>query len=552
MQPGPDQYTSISRRSLDIEDYIDILRRHKASILGPTFAGLVVAVVVAFLWPDTYVSSAVIRIVPPQIPESFVPANINQEMSQRINAMYQTISSRTQLTNIINLLNLYPNERKRKPMEDIIEEMRSSIKMSSVTPLTAQAQQRPVSAFSISFSYSDRITAQKVTADLVSRFMSENARQREQESRMTTQFLKDQLDEAKKELDSVEDKLAKFRMSAQGRLPDQVQQNNFQMNALEQRIANINSAISRVQQEKMLAEADLRSVKNQLNLMSPASEQMMAQQKNEELVRVDREIQSLEAAISTLKEHYTDNYPEVKTRKSQLNSLTKLREKILTEDAEKKAGTTAPVRRLDPTYEREKRGAEVIADRLEAQIRSKDAQLQDYQKELAVAERQVRTVQSRIEQMPLSEQQYLEVVRDRELSKKKYDEMNMMHSKSTVSQALEQRHQGESLDVLDPASLPLEPVQPKRPYWVGVGVGFGFVLGICLAGAREAKDTSLKNLKDVRAYTQLSIIGSIPLLENDLVVRRRKRLTWLAWSTACLVGVMIMTGAILYYSATKI
>ena len=38
------------------------------------------------------------------------------------------------------------------------------------------------------------------------------------------------------------------------------------------------------------------------------------------------------------------------------------------------------------------------------------------------------------------------------------------------------------------------------------------------------KDTSLKNLKDVRAYTQMSILGSIPLLENDFVVRRRKRL----------------------------
>ena len=39
----------------------------------------------------------------------------------------------------------------------------------------------------------------------------------------------------------------------------------------------------------------------------------------------------------------------------------------------------------------------------------------------------------------------------------------------------------------------------------------GLVLGLFLAGAREAKDTSLKNLKDVRAYTQLTILGSVPL-----------------------------------------
>jgi hypothetical protein len=80
----------------------------------------------------------------------------------------------------------------------------------------------------------------------------------------------------------------------------------------------------------------------------------------------------------------------------------------------------------------------------------------------------------------------------------------------------------------------------------------GFVLGLFLAGAREAKDSSLKNLKDVRAYTQLPILGSIPLLENDLIVRRRRRLAWLAWSTACLVGIMIMTGSVFYYYATRV
>ena len=67
--------------------------------------------------------------------------------------------------------------------------------------------------------------AQKVTADLVSRFMTENTRERTTQSVLTTQFLKDQLENAKKELDTIEEKLMNFRTSANGRLPDQVQQN---------------------------------------------------------------------------------------------------------------------------------------------------------------------------------------------------------------------------------------------------------------------------------------------------------------------------------------
>jgi len=36
------------------------------------------------------------------------------------------------------------------------------------------------------------------------------------------------------------------------------------------------------------------------------------------------------------------------------------------------------------------------------------------------------------------------------------------------------------------------------------------------------------------------------------VVRRRKRLAWLAWSTACLVGIIIMTGSVFFYYTTRI
>jgi hypothetical protein len=41
------------------------------------------------------------------------------------------------------------------------------------------------------------------------------------------------------------------------------------------------------------------------------------------------------------------------------------------------------------------------------------------------------------------------------------------------------------------------------------------------------------------------------LLENDLVVRRKRRLTWLAWSAACMVGAAAMAGSIYFHYATK-
>src|SRR5207302_11098839 len=120
---------------------------------------------------------------------------------------------------------------------------------------------------------------------------------------------------------------------------------------------------------------------------------------------------------------------------------------------------------------------------------------------------------------------------------------------STMASNLEARKAGENLEVLDPASLPDAPSEPNRWLIVGIGAGLGLMLGLFLVAAREVKDTSLKNLKDVRAYTNLPVLSSIPLLENALLVRRKRRLLWLAWTSAIILGSIAMSGsAYLYYT----
>jgi len=181
-------YVNVSRRPPDIEDYIDILRRYRSWIVGPTFAGLVIAVVVAFLWPDTFISTAVMRITPQQISERLVPSNISTQMAERLLAMQQQIESRTQLQEMIQRpsLNLYAKDRQRKPMEDVIEEMRKAIKITLLDTAATQTQQKFASAFEISFRYADRYKAQAVVGVLVSKFSEETNNQLRQQSKTTT------------------------------------------------------------------------------------------------------------------------------------------------------------------------------------------------------------------------------------------------------------------------------------------------------------------------------------------------------------------------------
>src|SRR5262245_1985703 len=99
---NPTESLSVSRRALDVEDYIDIVRRHKGWIFGPFLFVLVGTVVGVYLWPDSYESQALIKIVPQQVPTNMVQPAVNADLTDRINSMSQTILSRVSLTTIIN------------------------------------------------------------------------------------------------------------------------------------------------------------------------------------------------------------------------------------------------------------------------------------------------------------------------------------------------------------------------------------------------------------------------------------------------------------------
>jgi polysaccharide biosynthesis transport protein len=544
VQPSIDP-GAVARRPLDYEDYIDIVRRHKAWILGPTFAGLVLGVVIAFLWPDTYVSRSTIKVIPQQVPEAFVASNTVMEMSSRINAMAQSIVSRANLTNIITSYNLYPRERSREPMEDILENMKKKVHISQVM-VTAQGGRQSVPAFTIDFSYEQRALAQKVVTDLASRFIDESLREHTEQSEQTTKFLSDEWDKSAKDLKDQESKLANFRMSHAGKLPEQMTTAMSQLNAYDQRVANLQMALQRASQDKLLLESQRKIYESQLRSLAPPQDQVQMVAKNERVAEMERSVEQAETQLAALRERYKDNYPEVQQAQSTLNVLKRKRDEVLKEETSTKP-SAAPAKSVNPNFLREQREMEANVARIDGLVKAKDQEMEDIRKDIVAANSSIKTVQERVNQAPTSDREYSELVRDRDLAKQRYEDLTRRKNQSELGTQLVKRSQGERLELLDPASLPITPSEPKRPLIVGAVCAIGLVAGFMLAGAREVRNTSLKNLKDVRAYTQLNILGVAPLLENDLVVRRRKRLAYLAWSTAILVGCFIMAGSVFYY-----
>ncbi len=527
------------------------MRRHKGWIFGPFLICIVASVVGVFLWPDVYVSDGIIKIEQQQISPNLVQVAVTQDMIDQINSMQETIESRNVLSNIITTYDLYPRERSRQTMEDVVQTMKNQI---DVHPLGA-GENRNVPAFRVAFSYPDARKAQKVVEDLMGRFMSESTRNQSSKAFQATELLKDESEQAQKELDAIENQLTAYMAENNGRLPDQRGENYQRLQSLENSRASLNTQISRLQSDRLMLENSLSIIHQQTEEFAKATPEIAARQpqaKSAKLAQADNQVEALQIQLALLQQRYQDSHPDVKAAKDALGLAKSTRDKIAADEAEAakkeilpgKPGVTAANFKEDLQNE-------ANVSRLQAQVAVDDNQIEDAKKQLKTAEDEIKIVGARISSVPQSAKEYDDLMRERDLKKAQYEDMTKRLATAQVQQDVENKKEGQTLEILDAASFPTTPTYPNHPVVIAIGGCLGLLLGAMIAGAREMRDTSLKNLKDVRAYTQMTILGSVPLLENDFVMRRRKRMAWLGWTTACLAAAMLMSGSVIYYLTTK-
>jgi uncharacterized protein involved in exopolysaccharide biosynthesis len=556
-------FESVSRRPPDVEDYIDMMRRYRSWIIGPTFAGLVISTVVAFLWPDTYISTAVMRITPQQVPTNLVPTSITTQMVDRLTQMQTEILSRGSLSEIIQKpsLDLYKKERQKLPMEDIVQEMRN--KYIRIVPLADSgggSGRRQTAAFAISFSYQDRYKAQQVVRELVTKFTEQNVTVQRNQASLTTNFLKDELKASKEKMDRLDGEIIKFKQANMGKLPEQAQANAQAQQTYNLQLMSTSQTMNRALNEKTLLEQDLASLRNRENSMSSnltetlpgtTSAAVMGQQQNSTLAAMSAAINTERTKLAIVKESKGAGHPDVAEAEIAIQSLERERDELQKRESAQgnivtPGTTTAPRVVTNPAVARE---LDLLRQQLETtrnRIINKENEIKEYDRQRLELERIITGYQKRLEDAPLNEQQYNALLRDFELAKTEYETTSKRHNMSETAQNLEEHKAGENLEVLDPATLPEKPSEPNRLAWAGIGTAAGLGLGIMLAAAQEVRNTSLKNLKDVRAYTNMPVLSSIPLLENALLVRRKRRLVWLAWSSAVIIGCILMTGSMYY------
>ena len=534
-------------QNLTFDLILKLLRRRPWHFIVPLVIGILGGLLYSRSQPSLYRSDAVIQVVPQRVPESYVSATVTEGVEDRLRALAQQVLSRTQLEKLITEFDLFPRERRRLPLEDVVVLMQT--KRVLIQPLaTAQTSRRDSQseAFRVSFDYENPAVAQKVAERLASFFIDTNASERGLQADQTSLFLESQMADARTRLEAQERKLKDFRERNAGRLPTQMQTNMQAIQNLQLALQAMVESLARDRDRKLVldrlytdADADA-----QAGVPAPAAAggASRAGDASAMLPGGGTPRQRLEAARAVLAQMETrlsPKHPDIVRLKRLIEDLEKqvaaeqLQQPLSPEAASDRPASPEEARRRDRLRE------------MRTEIESLDRQIAFNEGEEKRLRGEIGGYQARLEAVPGVESEWIALTRDYDTLQESYRQLLAKSENSKMAASLEQRAIGEQFRILDPARVPLKPHSPDRLRINLVGTVAGLGLGVLLLGFSHYRDSTLRSETDVLGAIELPVLALVPLVNTEADLRRQRR--WRRLKALAVVAACAATGALVWF-----
>ncbi len=472
-------------RQESVFHYWGILIRRRWAVIVPAvvISGLTVPIV--FSIPATYQSTTLILVEAQKVPETLVRTTVTTPIEDRLQAISQQILSRTRLQRVIEKFNLYqpkeagsegwiakwwmrfqsgrPPESSSDPVTlDHVERLRQNI------DIQVPRGRNSGSTISISFVGDDPRIVMDVTNELASLFIEENLKVREAQAEGTTEFLENELQQMKVQLEAHEEVLRSFKERSMGELPEQLE-------------ANLRT-LDRLQIERQMLENSLKNAEDRYTDLeggdSPST--------------VAGRLQVLRTRLANLRTEYKEEYPDIVLLKKEIAAV----------EAELAAQTTTST---PPAMPGGSAG--------NAQLAEQRREIQTIRQRQQVVVAQIKDYEKRVERTPHREQQLAMVLRDYENVRRSYQTLLDKRQEAKIAESLERRQKAEIFRILDPANFPERPYRPNRVRLILLGIAGGLAAGIGLAVFREQLDASIKTEADlVEASTGIPVLAVVPFV----------------------------------------
>jgi protein tyrosine kinase modulator len=496
----------IENRELTMDDYLAMVRRRLKVILIPALLAPLAGFLVSYAFPPTYKSQALVLVEGQRVPDSYVKPVITSDFTQRIATLQQQVLSVNRLRPLVERLGVTKPDEQSKLISDIQANMAVEPVITAITSAAttagiaakrgsrARASVSPLPGFYVDFTDSDPKRAQQICNEMTSLILEENLRTRAGIAQSTTDFLTRQLEDAKRNLDEQDAKLAAFKRQYMGQLPGDTENNIQVLMSLNSQLDASTQTLSRAQQDKAYTESMLaQQLAAWKSSQSSTSPQTLQQQ-----------LDALQGQLMQLKARYTDDHPDVIKTKADIAEVEKKLNQVNAASAKAVSTTDKDSAAEPPEIQQLRLQVHQYQDVIE-QATSDQKRLQG----------QIKLYQSRTAMSPSIEEKYKLITRDNDNAQSFYRDLLAKKSASEMATSMENQQEGEQMRILDPASLPDSPSFPNRPLFAGGGLGAGLILGIGLAFWLELRDKSIRTEKDAAAVMDLPLLVSVPWVDEE-------------------------------------
>jgi polysaccharide chain length determinant protein (PEP-CTERM system associated) len=497
--------------------WIDIAGRRKALIASCFLTALTLGLGVYLSQPKVFQSDSLLSYQQQTVNTGRMVPDDESQLKDIVSTLTQIVTSRTSLEKIIIDENLYEQQREQLPMEDILGIMRKKI---SVLP------SKDGDTFRIVYMGSDPDKVARVANSLAARFIDENMKYREARASETSAYTQEELELAKKMLDSKEAIMRDFKLRSYNEMPDQRVTNMARLIALQDQNQARQESIQNLERTRALLRDQIAMRKElletrQSTLASTVNNSPVVLSPQEQLDQLRNELQSLELK-------YKEKHPRIIYLKK---SIAHLEQSIL-DEAE---GERSTPKKQDRSNEQ----ADITLVELELQIKDINFGIAKITQEKEETEKLIKQYDQWVSAAPVKEAEWSALTREHGELKRHYDFLMGQNLQAGSALNLERKQRGSQFKIEDFAQRPVKPVDPDFMKIMKFALLLGCGASVMGALLLEKLDTSFRFPEELEAAFPLEVLCSVPRLPLKREITRQR-----IWTTLGTAAFLTWGGAI--------
>jgi uncharacterized protein involved in exopolysaccharide biosynthesis len=506
----------------------------------------IISSTVVFFLPPTYKSEGLILIEAQEIPDDLVRSTVTSYADQRIQVIQKRIMTTTNIMDIVRKFGLYKKTRATAPSSEVVALFRDNMAVTMVEanvidPRSGMAKKASI-AFTISFLNENPKIARDVANELVTMFLAENIKSRNERAAETSTFLDEEASKFQAKVQDLEEQIADFKNQYSDSLPELLEYNLKTIERLEEelsanrnQITSLKDEISAYTSELSVVEPYLsstavtagtssvngQSLENQLSQAQVQYNSLVAKYSHDhpDVLLIERQIKNLEqqlgitssgvtasalqlaqSELNKLKERYSDNHPDVKQAIAKVEALQL--------EANKTDGTpSVSDRKIDSNKE-----INPLYSRLQTNIKLLDSEQKRLINRQLELNDKIADFEERVVKTHQVKRVYDQLIRDHENNLAKYTELKSKQLSAELAQSLETENKGESFTLIDPPQVGGKPVKPNRSKLTFLGIVVSFVIGLGLAIVIEFLFSGIRGFKNIT-----DVVGQAPLVTIQII-----------------------------------